>query len=828
MIRRRLLRYYLRRQQNNRFIKLLNTSPNSRALYYTGTINDNSIQEQNNNETTSIPTKRIIYNSTNINEKNEELAKWIRNSSIETPVTSLGNDTDRFPKTYPENIYTNTLNLTSNGAGYIGGVPAVDDDTFNIIWKNKFITGDPHTVDIVLKRIKNRRTIFNINQLIVLLKALQYLKREAEIHKIYCGYSKYLRYFLMDNLTYSQNSEKEVLLELFMESENELKNFANCESLFSHYIKYSRIKSHITLIGLKSFVENNNLQLAKEFFIQIMTNQETFPLTKCDFYAFLLYLDKSMNYKSMDYFYQLWTYYEHDTSNFDDSKFSITSLMHRIYLLSGNETKILQFIDSPPVKEIGYSNSLRYELTKFYFDLFQSSKIKGNKLTTIEITEEIRKKIRNFHIQLSDNVDERRLFYLTLVKAFKKLNNMKEMKTVVNMVDQDSDITLDNEFHELIVEYFVKNSEMRNCLDYYKELIKIKAPINEKKMFFSIFRCFESEYPNMVNEYKNEMKLIFTKKSDFDLYFPWIQNCNRYWTKKNGLGFLDYRTFMRFQKSLKKNYIIEAREVLISRYRDGIVPKFQMFYLMLNLCLRDGFINLAATIDNIIKETYNNDINMSAKVQLLWLKHSLKISDINQASKRERILKFEKHYESKFLSFQNLVQLSDIFNGIYDFENSHRTLLQAFQKIEENDKTQWIMYYTTLLKIYGRQLEIDKFVETLREWNSNSKASLIKVDTLKTLRGFTKYFIAGLQTEEGINEIYKSQGDAYIKERMMDIDKELQILGDRYGSNKIKGLIETHNISQFLQKSMLDKYKSLQETYEIRRKELIAKTNEPE
>lgn len=758
-----------------------------------------------------------------INDQNEELAKWIRNSYIDT---SLGNG----QRHHTENaLNENNVMLDASGGGYLYGIPAVDNDTFNIIWRYKFCIGDSHTVDVVVKRINNRRTIFTLEQLLPLLSALKYLKRDSEIHKIYTSYSKHLRYFLEDTDPTVNPDQREKLLELFMFTEARLKHYTNCEVIFSDYIKYSRIKSEIIVIGLKSFIENNNLQLAKEFFIQIMSNKETFPLTPRGFHSFLLYLNKTANYKSIDYFSQMWLHYQDEnTVEHHLNNHALLAFMHSITLSSRNAEKLSKFLHNETIKNSGYLNSEKYHLTKFYYDLFKLPKNGSNHFEVVAIPIEIQDRIRHFHSQLSSDIPERRLFYLSLLKCFNLCNNLMAIENVLKLIDADKDVSLDSHFHTIMIQYFTKHGEIDNLKKYYKTLFTQRVPISDNSLVLSMAACFKQYDPNMFPEFKNEMLSSLCEQPKYMLWFPWIRDLKSHLDSIRKLPIIDLQTCNKFNKALKDDDMLAAKTLLISRCRDGIMPRVQMFYILLEKCLHDGHVSLASMIDQMIKDMYSPLPHITTKVQLLWLKHNLKTTVGTQAIKRERIARIESMLKEDDSSFQNLVQLADIYLGIHDFENCSRLLTQAHAIICNEDKEQWLMYYSTLLKMHAREKQMGHFITVLRKWNNNEQASYLEITTAKLLKSYTRYFTKDLNAKlDELKDDEDPQTRSYLisfhESGMKHIKKELAVMGDRYGRKKIESLATMKDVVEFVSLHLKVKATLRKQQYGIKKQELADK-----
>ncbi|KAG0667892.1 hypothetical protein C6P45_005259 [Maudiozyma exigua] len=828
MIRRRIFRYRRIVQQETRFSSLIyKGAVNRTCLYHTShltrtpipadTPNGDQIPKESSfNHSSVIPNKFTNVNKIQINDKNEELAKWIRNSYIETSLTFLA------PRQGQNNLLNDSLNLDATGAGYIGGIPAVDEDTFNIIWKFKFCIGDPQVVNIVLKRIHNRRTIFNVKQLNLLLMALRELKRDTQIHRIYAGYEKFLKYFLEDNSNDVDREDIDLLLEMFMSVERRLSNYNNCEKLFSYYIKYSRIKSEFTLLGLRSFIENSNLQLAKEFFMQVLSNKDTFPLSSRDFFKLLCFLNTVRNYKTMNHFYQLWLFNRPEEINNSVDSINISALMYRTYMLSRDEEKIKTFLENDTIKKSGFVDSIKFELTNFYDKIFELRKTEINNLVTIEMPHVMKQQIENFSKRLSDDIKERRLFYLTLLRAYTRLNNIKEIKNLLEIVDKDDEIELDFSFHSYIVAYFVKNGQLNNLIDYYNELLKRNAPICERRTFIALYKCFNNRSGLMSQEYKNEMMIVLKSNPNYEHAFPWIKNVHKYWIDKRGLCSFDATTYNQVKVALKTGDLIEAKTLLISRCRDGVMPQVQMFYNLLRLCLESDYINLATMIEQMIKDMYHPNNHMTMKIQLLLLKQHLLLSPSNGASKKKAIYLLENQFRSSSPSFQNLLQLADIYSGIHDSDNGDRLLDQSYREMNKTDKKEWLMYYKTSLKLYCKAADWEQFIATLRQWNDDSNASYLEVDTLKSVRQYVKF----MQKEHTIKEkklLEEGKESFSIDAYMQEISKELRRLGQRYGINKINTLNDMNTVSTFLKRFLKLKYDCIIDEYMVKQKELIEK-----
>lgn len=143
------------------------------------------------------------------------------------------------------------------------------------------------------------------------------------------AYKKYL--FLVDSKLNDATDKYRILLKIFIRVENQLKHYSEVEQLFAQYIRLNQMSSSIITIGLKSFVSKNNLHLAKEFFIQIMKdNDNVFPLNPKDFKWFLKFLQNLCHYDSIDYFVSMCILYNKLLD------FELLAYIHYMYLINNN------------------------------------------------------------------------------------------------------------------------------------------------------------------------------------------------------------------------------------------------------------------------------------------------------------------------------------------------------------------------------------------------------------------------------------------------------------------------------------------------------------
>lgn len=136
----------------------------------------------------------------------------------------------------------------------------------------------------------------------VLFSTLQSLGRYFEIHTIYDAYKK-------DIIILKEQCDPKTyvsFIKMLLQSEHRLKNYELCEELFSEYIKYPRVHTNFIKIGLLTFLRNYNFQLAKEFYIQVLNNQETFPIDNRCFHSFFKEICKKGDLSMMKFVFNMW------------------------------------------------------------------------------------------------------------------------------------------------------------------------------------------------------------------------------------------------------------------------------------------------------------------------------------------------------------------------------------------------------------------------------------------------------------------------------------------------------------------------------------------
>ena len=829
MLRSRLLKYCQLRQGN--FIRRFAVS-SSQVQSNTGTHSATAAPTNLNNifnplarsavhplDTNKVSDSSILNNE--VDQKYSELTRWIKSSLIEktTPdrLPSGNNGGYRLPQ---------TTNLMINNN--INGIPTVDSDTFDIIWRHKFEIGDVKTAGVVCKRIRNRRTFFNLPQLFILIDSLMYIGRFVEIHKIYKLYSGFLGYLLSTRGRDYEEEDDDIygkLLEDLIVVEYTLKNYDICENLFSYYIKNPGIKSRILLIGLHSFIENGNLQLSKEFFVQVMMDRGIYPLEIEDFYSFLKYLTRVSDVKHVKFFFQVWLKYSSDSDALDTPDFRILSLIHGIYLTTGDTQELNNFLNNEKVKRTGYLDGIQFEITTFFSDFSRKSKqfLYSNGQTS-SISEPIRSKIQKFRDTLLSQgertIQQRHFLYESLLKLCVQTNNLDELQKVLEMIYHDSAVGMDPGFHEIISRYFVKNGQVSYLLDYYKELVGTKSEININSLLFSLYKCFTIAYPNLVEEYKNEIRLVL--RSDYIYYLPWTSKFERIWSGENKLSHADEVTYREFKRFLSEDDIIRAKELLISRARGGIKPKPQMYHLMLRHCLKHKYTNLAMIISDIIGDMSRDDALYHVKAELALLQWSLGNNDVD--TPEEKVSKVEE-LEKKFaneLNFQNMIQLANIYINLGDYTNSKRLIQGSRTKMNELLFNQWLMYYMTYLKYATRTLDIDTFLSILVEWNSNNFANYIDRNAIRQIKSFKDYFITRFKRPHGRRNVgYATSNPEYIATMLGEINNNLTALCDMYGDRKSEGLNTLNEISVFLRGILDQEVKKREEEFKRKQAELI-------
>lgn len=761
------------------------------------------------------------------NQQNkDDIESWVKNS-LHEPMP---------PQHFNGPIKTTTSHQTTVPKLFIvsgSQMTFMSEKEYLSCWHSRFFRGDLDVVKSVIAMVHVSQKLFSMRQLMNLINSLKEMKRNYEIHEIYCTYQDYIA--LLNEYDHNDILYHE-FLETILLAEEFLKNYQVCEKLFSEYIKYPNVRQRILCIGLKSFIENNNLQLAKEFFLQAMNNPETFPITAVEFHYFLHTIKKYNDFDSMKYFFNIWLTKKCDgkeSSRIYYPNYKTLSIFHETYMSFNDEAGLKEFLSNDIVKKTGYESDLLFRLNDFCQNLHK------NPLTTSATQADIVEKIDYFLLLLKDKTPERRQFFLSLLKAFVSIDDFKNLKYTMNRIQDDKDIHLSGKFHLVIARYFVNHGLLKHLVGYYSDIVR-KQSMGRIRLRIGhiqqLWDCALQNYPILTKEITNEMKITLNK-DEYIREFPHIKQLIKETSQvsrrkvmggdeflKSELSRLDLERLHTFEQRIATGYFDTAEPSILENMRQGIKPQFNFYLCALRKCLNSSLPTAAKMLDDLFLKSYHK---VPLKVSILWLRYDILSKYKSSASKPEplglstyqliefQINEFVRSNEES-LSFQNCLQLSQLSIYVRAYQPALALLEQARIRIEEQNKHQWLMYYMTALKASARVYNPVKFLSLLKEWNSNPNAKWVTRGCIRQVKAFTKLYHK--KRESVVN---------YDEEVIQSISQEVDCLVERYISFKFEGLNDVNEMCSFLKRWLNQEMKEISKHEKKRRKTKASTNDEP-
>lgn len=746
-------------------------------------------------------------------QSKDDIANWMKsslNDSIPTyQVSSITETQDS----------TASKNMCHRPVVYI--VPQRD---YSRDWFCRFNFGDLGVVKDVLKLATEKRTIFTFAQIEILLRRLKYLRRNFEAHEIFCAYQGYLRRLRENDINQEAYCN---FLEIVLRVEDSLGNYKICEELFSEYIKFPNLDAKIITIGFRSFIENNNLQLAKEFYIQALNNPDTFPLSEKELVSFLNDLDEHGDHKSVQIFFNLWLKKKsNDTAGYLPSR-ELLYLVHGMCRKNHNEEFLAEFLSHEAVQKVGYHNDIFFELNEFYYNLHCRDFWPQSKLES---------KIGYFIVELRYWKEKREEFYLFLLNFFVLSKDFANIKFVLSLIQKDAVIRLKPKFHLAIARYFVNEGMLQDLMGYYSDVLERRGADNVHlriSIIAQLYRCALFAYPILAKEIANEF-MVLLNRDEYVRQFPRLKEFLRKLSRIRPRGIktaaqytgvlelspVDYERLEIFENRINQGDLVGAKSFILEDLRGGIQPSFNLHYCVLQKFLKLKLPSLAKTLDELFLSMYQRN---PIKLKILWLRYGIineydtlqkSLEPISLSKYRvlsSKLLDFERQHQS-VLDFVNYMQLTQICLQIREYELAVGLFQRGATLIDEKDKRHWQIYYMTALKLSARVYDVEAFLKLLQQWNENSNASLISHSSLRQIKSYMKLFA------KRINRI--PNYDENIKQEICDA---CECLVHKYANLKFEGLDAMHDLTNFL-KGWLDvEMQSQQKLLNDRRAILLTK-----
>lgn len=748
------------------------------------------------------------------NHENEsDIADWVK-ESLSEPI--------------PSQHFQERLVAYGREGGYsqkclIPSLTIVSTEEYINKWHTRFAEADLHAVNRVLQGLQTKTRVFTLPHLMTLLRSLRSIRRYYEIHEIYHASEECLP--LMADKTVDDATRQE-FLKIVIEAEDILGDYKLCERLFSDYIKFPRLNRHIISVGLKSFLRNDNLQLAKQFFMQALENPETFPVTKVEFKAFCLELSQLGDLDSMLFVFKLWAVKRcSGSTTCCDPDLGTISLFHRLFIQCDDRKGLERFLNDEVIKRTGYERDVIFQTTEFCQNLHQTKK-KSFPLESFKA-----EKIDQLLTLLEQRADDRRHFYLNLLNALVLGDDFHNIRHVIGKVQRDEKVQLDGSFHHTIAKFFVRNGMLSHMIQYYSDVVlnrtagRIRLKVSHVEQ---LWNCALQAYPSLTREITNELKVILDKKRYLKL-FPQLQQVIKQASKirkrktisgeeysKCGLPQVDFERLRRFESSISNEDVPDATSSILESLKRGTKPHFDFYLCAIRKCLSSSLPNLAKILSEMLSKQYK----VPVKLNILWLRNDIcskyrstmseagTLSSPKSPLLETQLREFERTNRES-LNFQNYLQLSQIGILIRDYNQAKTLLEEAAHAVDPRSRHQWLMYYMTSLQLSARLHKPDEFLALLKEWNQNDNAKLISRGSIRQVKAYSRLFDKKLDHSTGCF-------DAVLTE----ITKEIDILVERYVAVKFQGLNESRKLYVLLKRWLDQEIRELTRLERKRRKAL--------
>ncbi|CAR29635.1 hypothetical protein ZYGR_0AD03190 [Zygosaccharomyces rouxii] len=730
---------------------------------------------------------------TDSQQSKDDIANWMK-SSLNDPIP-----THQVSSAVETQDSTSSKHLSHHPFVFI-----VSQEDYRRDWFYRFNSGDLRVVENVLTLANEKSTVFTLAQIETLLRRLKYLRRNFEAHEIFCAYQGYLRHLRKNDMDQEAYCN---FLEIVLRVEDSLGNYEICEELFSEYIKFPNLNAKIITIGFRSFIENNNLQLAKEFYIQALNNPDTFPLSEKELILFLNDLDVHGDYKSVQAFFNLWLKKKsNDASGYLPSR-ELLCVVHGMYRKNRNEELLVDFLSHEAVQKAGYPSDIFFELNEFYYNLHCRDIWSQSKLES---------KINYFIVELRYWKEKREEFYLFLLNFFVLSKDFGNIKFVLSLIQKDHIIRLKPKFHLAIARYFVNEGMLQDLMGYYSDVLKRRGADSVHlriSIIAQLYRCALFAHPTLSKEIANEFTVLLNR-DEYVRQFPrlreFLKRLSRIrpkgrktvaqYTGVLELSPVDYERLEIFENRVNHGDLVGAKSFILENLRRGIQPSFNLHYCILQKILKLQLPTLAKTLDELFLSVYQRN---PMKLKILWLRYGImneynafqtsseSISLAKYKVLSSKLLDFERHHQS-VLDFVNYMQLTQICLQIREYELAVGLLQRGATLINEKDKRHWQIYYMTALKLSARVYDMEAFSKLLQEWNENSSASWIAHSSLRQIKSYIKLFA------KRSNRIPN-----YDENTMQEIVDACESLVHKYANLKFEGLDAMHDLMNFL-KGWLD------------------------
>lgn len=682
----------------------------------------------------------------------------------------------------------------------------VTEQKFNYVWLPliKEYCLDVNNYDIPIN-IVDKSIKFTLPQFMKVLYSLIEHKRLLDVHKIFLSNTSLLHIWRHDN---SLRDMYKDLLELMLDVEKELLNFETIEIVFSEYIKIPSPKAKYITIGLRAFIDNNEFQLAKAFYMQSLTHPGNFPMTPNDLHQFLLEISHYNDLPNTNLFFGTWLsarcVEKDDVTNYP--LIETMQLVHGMILLFQDKVQLSQFINNVIVQKSGYLQSVEFELTQYLNKVWR---VLSDVNPETEERDTLFNNLPEYLNLLLHTPIKRTNFYSKLLDYCTISRDIQKFTEVVAVIEKDVGVNMDVTVKEKVGQILSRSRKFTTALEYYEDLIingSDGALLPIKHSYLNdLWYCITLDYPVLIKVIANELRLTLNKKK-YHYHFPWLKFYLQKITQikmskiNGGIGWnalnlrdAEYGNLMTLDRAIKQRDTKTVDLIIQQTMRDGLVPNFHFYYTLVKALLKNSLITSAKIVDDNIRKSYHS---IPEKLNILWLRNDIttrsKGKELSHTEMRRMIAGILRGYmdsKKKSLGYRDYIELTHLAIDFSQYTLADRCLELAWNNFQnKKNAIDWKIFYMTSIKLSTRELDLEDVMETIRQWIKNKDAYILTHGSIRRIKGYLAYFPKKLGDSPDLDKAMLDR--AY---------QDLNVLKTKYLDYKFQGLNDMKRLCNFIE-----------------------------
>lgn len=685
----------------------------------------------------------------------------------------------------------------------------ITDIEFNEVWLPivRNYCNDDYLCEIPSKLIE-KTTKFTLPQFMKILQLLIEHKRFLGVHKLFISNTNQLHSWRHDN---ELRQMYKSLLEIVLDVEKDLLNFEIIEIVFSEYIKIPSPKPKYISYGLRAFMNNNEFQLAKAFYMQALTHPNNFPMTPNELHEFLLEISHYNDLPNTNLIFGAWL--SAKCNNRENTKnyplMETMQLVHEMILLFQDKVQLSQFTNNIIVQKSGYLESVEFKLTQYL------SKVWRVLSDVAPVTAERTKLFASLpeYLNLIQDQPEKRVsFYSKLLDFCTDARDISKFTEIVGVIEKDEGVDMDVIVKEKVGQILSRSRKFTTALKYYEDLVihgtdGVKLPIKHRYLI-ELWYCVCLDYPALIKDIANELRLVLNKKK-YQNHFPWLkfylQEIAQIKSSKInggvGLNALNFRraefdNLMTLDQAIKQGDAKTVDLIIQQTMRDGLVPNFHFYYTLIKSLLKKSLITSAKTVDDSIRKSYHF---IPEKLNILWLRNDIttrsKSKDLTHTEMRRMVQGILRNYmetKKKSLGFRDYIELTHLAIDFSQYQIADRCLGLAWNNFQDKkNATAWKIFYMTSIKLSTRKLDLEEVMVITRQWIKNRDAYILTHGTIRRIKWYLSFFT---KKQDECLDFDKTMLDhAY---------QDLSVLKTKYLDYKVKGLNDMKRLCTFVETAL--------------------------